>query len=61
MVYFQITLGTINSIDDAVEWLSYTYLFVRMKRNPQEYGINYDDVEVISFSMKISFLSNNNK
>ncbi|XP_065206562.1 activating signal cointegrator 1 complex subunit 3 [Planococcus citri] len=41
----EITLGTINSIDDAIEWLSYTYLFVRMKRNPQEYGINYTDVE----------------
>lgn len=27
-----------------MEWLSYTYLFVRMRLNPQVYGINYQDV-----------------
>ena len=47
----QITLGTITSIEEAIEWLSYTYLFVRMRINPQEYGINYTDVEVILSSL----------
>nr|CAD7572321.1 unnamed protein product [Timema californicum] len=41
---FIVTLGTISNLDEAVEWLSYTYLFVRMRLNPQVYGINYQDV-----------------
>lgn len=41
----EITLGTISNIDEAIEWLSYTYLFVRMRINPQVYGINYMDVQ----------------
>ncbi|XP_046420627.1 activating signal cointegrator 1 complex subunit 3 [Neodiprion fabricii] len=40
----EITLGTISNVEEAVEWLSYTYLFVRMRLNPQVYGINYQDV-----------------
>jgi len=43
---FKVTLGTISNVDEAVQWLSYTYLFVRMKINPQCYGINYQDVHV---------------
>ena len=39
------TLGTISNVNEAVEWLSYTYLFVRMRVYPQMYGINYQDVE----------------
>lgn len=41
----EVTLGTISNIDEAIEWLSYTYLFVRMRINPQVYGINYTDVQ----------------
>ncbi|XP_055382886.1 activating signal cointegrator 1 complex subunit 3 [Condylostylus longicornis] len=41
----EITLGTISNVDEAIEWLSYTYLFVRMKINPQVYGLNYIDVQ----------------
>lgn len=40
----EITLGTISNIDEAIDWLSYTYLFVRMRLNPQVYGMNYNDV-----------------
>lgn len=40
----EVALGTVTNIDEAVEWLSYTYLFVRMKINPQVYGLNYADV-----------------
>lgn len=42
----EITLGTICNIDEAIEWLSYTYLFVRMRLNPQVYGMSYDDIAV---------------
>jgi replicative superfamily II helicase len=45
-VVFKVTLGTVSNVEEAVEWLSYTYLFVRMKINPQCYGFNYQDVHV---------------
>ncbi|KAM7306344.1 activating signal cointegrator 1 complex subunit 3 [Ixodes scapularis] len=35
----EISLGTVSTVSEAVEWLSYTYLFVRMRRNPLVYGI----------------------
>lgn len=41
----EITLGTICNIDEAIEWLSYTYLFVRMRINPQVYGCSYNDIQ----------------
>ncbi|XP_036325635.1 activating signal cointegrator 1 complex subunit 3 [Rhagoletis pomonella] len=39
----EITLGTISNVEEAIEWLSYTYLFVRMRINPHVYGIEYSD------------------
>lgn len=33
-------MGTISNVEEAVEWLSYTYLFVRMRLNHHEYGID---------------------
>jgi replicative superfamily II helicase len=41
----QVSLGTITNVDDAVKWLSYTYLFVRMRCNPLVYGLHYDALE----------------
>eukprot|EP00118_Oscarella_pearsei_P012973 m.99165 g.99165 ORF g.99165 m.99165 type:complete len:2211 (+) comp37045_c0_seq2:40-6672(+) len=37
----EIALGTVASVEEAVQWLSYTYLFVRMHLNPLVYGIPY--------------------
>ncbi|EEB97805.1 hypothetical protein MPER_02801 [Moniliophthora perniciosa FA553] len=34
----EIALGTVSNASDAVQWLGYTYLFVRMKKNPFVYG-----------------------
>ncbi|KAH9490920.1 activating signal cointegrator 1 complex subunit [Bulinus truncatus] len=36
----EISLGTVTNVDEAVTWLSYTYLFVRMRKNPLVYGIS---------------------
>ena len=36
----EIALGTITSVQDAIQWLGYTYLFVRMRREPFIYGMN---------------------
>ncbi|XP_077950237.1 activating signal cointegrator 1 complex subunit 3 isoform X2 [Gasterosteus aculeatus] len=37
----EIALGTVTNVDEAVKWLSYTYLYVRMRANPLAYGINH--------------------
>ena len=36
----EIVLGTICNVKEAVNWLAYTYLYVRMIRNPQLYGVD---------------------
>ncbi len=41
----EIVLGTVQNIEEAVNWLGYTYLYVCMLRNPTLYGITYDEVE----------------
>ncbi|TFK76028.1 Sec63-domain-containing protein [Pluteus cervinus] len=38
----EISLGTVASVSDGIQWLSYTYLFVRMRKNPFVYGIGRD-------------------
>ncbi|RKF59682.1 putative helicase mug81 [Erysiphe neolycopersici] len=37
----EISLGTVTSIPDAIQWLGYSYLYVRMQRNPLTYGIEW--------------------
>ncbi|KAG9002686.1 hypothetical protein FRB94_003721 [Tulasnella sp. JGI-2019a] len=41
----EISLGTVANVNEAIKWLGYTYLFVRMKKNPMVYGIPYDELE----------------
>ena len=40
----EISLGTVTNTSEAVEWLSYTYLYIRMRKNPQVYGIKYQEL-----------------
>eukprot|EP00053_Salpingoeca_punica_P020082 m.207381 g.207381 ORF g.207381 m.207381 type:complete len:2142 (+) comp17788_c0_seq1:161-6586(+) len=40
----EIVAGTIQSVKDAVDWLGYTYLYVRMMKNPMLYGISREAV-----------------
>lgn len=35
----EIALGTVTNVSEGVQWIGYTYLFVRMKRNPVVYGM----------------------
>ncbi|XP_038129491.1 activating signal cointegrator 1 complex subunit 3 [Cyprinodon tularosa] len=37
----EVSLGTVTNVEEAVRWLSYTYLYVRMRANPLAYGINH--------------------
>ncbi|KAL8729842.1 MAG: hypothetical protein Q9166_004483 [cf. Caloplaca sp. 2 TL-2023] len=45
----EIVLGNVRSRDEAVEWLGYTYLFVRMLRSPGLYsvGAEYENDEAL--------------
>ena len=40
----EIAMGSVQNINDAAEWLGYTYLFVRMMRNPTLYGASEDEM-----------------
>ena len=39
----EVVLGSIQSIDEAVDWLAYTYLYVRMLKSPSVYGADLTD------------------
>ncbi|KLU86282.1 hypothetical protein MAPG_05298 [Magnaporthiopsis poae ATCC 64411] len=41
----EISLGTVTSISEAVQWIGYSYLFVRMRKNPMAYGIGWAEFE----------------
>ncbi|KAJ3184262.1 DEIH-box ATPase [Geranomyces variabilis] len=41
----EIVLGTVRNRDEAVQWLGYTYLYVRMLRNGPLYGVSADESE----------------
>ncbi|PWN44015.1 putative ATP dependent RNA helicase [Ceraceosorus guamensis] len=41
----EIVLGTIRNRDEAVAWLGYTYLYVRMLRSPALYSVTADYAE----------------
>ncbi|KAI1287391.1 U5 small nuclear ribonucleoprotein helicase [Halotydeus destructor] len=38
----EVAMGNVQNMKDAVNWLGYTYLYVRMLRNPTLYGISHD-------------------
>lgn len=48
----EVTLGTIRTRDEAVEWLGYTYLYVRMLRSPGLYNVGVDYAEDILLEQK---------
>jgi len=41
----EVTLGAVTNVREAAAWLSYTYLYVRMMRNPALYGVDADAAE----------------
>jgi pre-mRNA-splicing helicase BRR2 len=36
----EVVLGSIQTMDEAIDWLGYTFLYVRMLQNPSLYGID---------------------
>ncbi|GBP32714.1 Putative U5 small nuclear ribonucleoprotein 200 kDa helicase [Eumeta japonica] len=45
MLNAEIVLGSIQNIKDAVTWLGYTYLYIRMLRQPALYGISSEKLQ----------------
>eukprot|EP00041_Stephanoeca_diplocostata_P037706 m.1438323 g.1438323 ORF g.1438323 m.1438323 type:complete len:1940 (+) comp25090_c1_seq3:91-5910(+) len=41
----EIALGTVTNVEEGMRWLSYTYLFQRLRKNPLVYGIAHDDIK----------------
>lgn len=41
----EVVEGSVTNLRDAVNWMSYTYLYIRMLRNPKHYGIAADEME----------------
>uniref|UniRef100_A0A1I7XD94 SEC63 domain-containing protein n=1 Tax=Heterorhabditis bacteriophora TaxID=37862 RepID=A0A1I7XD94_HETBA len=46
MLNAEVVLGTINSVSDAMSWMGYTYLYVRMLKSPALYGISVEQAKV---------------
>ncbi|GAA5973379.1 hypothetical protein JCM11641_003101 [Rhodosporidiobolus odoratus] len=40
----EVSLGTVTNMDEGVRWLGYSYLFVRMRKNPLVYGMTAAEV-----------------
>jgi activating signal cointegrator complex subunit 3 len=41
----EVVLGTVSNTAEAVAWLTYTYCYVRMLRNPMHYGVAYHELQ----------------
>lgn len=41
----ELVLGTIQNAKEASTWLGYTYLYIRMLRNPTLYGVPIDELD----------------
>jgi pre-mRNA-splicing helicase BRR2 len=41
----EVVLGSVQSVAEAMDWLSYTFLYVRMLQNPTLYGISEDSLK----------------
>lgn len=41
----EISLGTVTTIDEGIQWLGYTYMYVRMRQNPFAYGIDWKELQ----------------
>lgn len=53
----EVVLGTVTNVKEGVIWLGYTYLFVRMRRNPLAYSIGWEelamDPQLVSYRSRL--------
>ncbi len=48
----KVVLGTVENLHEAVEWLRYIYLYIRMKKEPNLYGVSTDSL-LIDLSLSL--------
>ncbi|CAH6721919.1 RQC trigger complex helicase Slh1p [[Candida] jaroonii] len=41
----EISLGSVTNVDEGIQWLGYTYMMVRMRKNPFAYGIDWKELQ----------------
>ena len=41
----EISLGSVTNVEEGVQWLGYTYMMVRMRKNPFAYGIDWHELQ----------------
>lgn len=46
----EVVLGSLSTVKEAVNWLGYSYLYVRMLRNPTLYGISVEEAQKDPFA-----------
>ncbi|XP_066155619.1 activating signal cointegrator 1 complex subunit 3-like [Euwallacea fornicatus] len=47
----EIVLGTVSNLREAMEWLTNTFLFCRIKKNPLVYGLTFKEIfDVLQFN-----------
>lgn len=52
----EVVLGTVTNVKEAIAWLGYTYLFVRMLKNPLVYGMSWEEVRMYSDKVYTSII-----
>lgn len=45
MLNAEVVLGMVRSVEDGMEWLGYTFMYLRMMQIPNAYGIDWDTFE----------------
>lgn len=41
----EISLGSVTNVEEGIQWLGYTYMMVRMKKNPFAYAIDWKELQ----------------
>jgi len=44
----EVVLETVTNVKEASTWLGYTYLFVRILKNPLVYGMSWEEVRILT-------------
>jgi len=41
----EVSIGTVTNITEAIQWLKYTYFWIRLKKNPRHYGVDMKSLQ----------------
>ena len=41
----EISIGTVTTTTEAIQWIKFTYLWIRLKRNPRHYGVDMKSLQ----------------